>query len=676
MKEDVLVSIIVPVYNVEAYIQECVCSVLEQGYRKIELILVDDGSKDNSGQICDKYAEEDERIKVIHQKNGGLSVARNTGLSQAQGKYVYFLDSDDYIEKGTIEILVDLAERTNSDVVFFDAKIKNENKSNKYNENFYTRQGEYSNPTKGSEAFYKLNENNEFFTAVPLLFIRREVLEKDKLAFYEDILHEDELFTFNLFMCSDKVVHLPMSLYNRRVREESIMTSKVKAKNYTSLFVIFNQILNMYDREAMPEEKGIIKIQLKKIFNIMNDKYALLPFSERKKVKKLRKEVCEKIKKYYYFDDQDIYKKCHRSKKKEFLIATAKKMKIADFIVTRRNDRKQCAEFSYIFEDLKKTKKDNRIILIGTPLHGNLGDHAIAVAEKEFLKCNLNKYKVIEIPTPVFNRQINNIRKFVKNEDVIVVSGGGWLGDVWLHNENCVRRIVKMFNRNRVVIFPQTVYFTSTEKGETELNKSIKIFNKHRDLHLFLREKNSYEFCKKTGYIKNIYLSPDMVLFGLNIKLDEGKRDGCLFCFRKDKEKVQLNNEVYKLSSFCTDNIGEVKWTTTVYLKGISVKDRIARLKEKLEEYASAKIVVTDRLHSMIFAILTGTPCVALDNLTHKIKGVYKWVEDCEYVKVANSTQEAYEFVKSFDLEKIYSYNGENLKNFYFDISKIIKAEE
>lgn len=101
-----LVSVIIPIYDVENYLRQCVDSVIKQTYSNLEIILVDDGSPDRCPVICDKYAESDSRIKVIHKKNGGLSDARNAGLSIAQGEYVYFLDSDDYIELEAIETLV------------------------------------------------------------------------------------------------------------------------------------------------------------------------------------------------------------------------------------------------------------------------------------------------------------------------------------------------------------------------------------------------------------------------------------------------------------------------------------------------------------------------------------------------------------------------------------------
>ena len=111
-----LISIIVPVYNVEKYLNRCIDSIVSQTYRTLEIILVDDGSADNSGSICDKYAGKDVRIKVVHKNNGGLGFARNSGLDIATGKYVTFIDGDDYIGKTHIEEMYALIQNTKTDV--------------------------------------------------------------------------------------------------------------------------------------------------------------------------------------------------------------------------------------------------------------------------------------------------------------------------------------------------------------------------------------------------------------------------------------------------------------------------------------------------------------------------------------------------------------------------------
>ncbi|HTO18500.1 MAG TPA: glycosyltransferase family 2 protein [Pseudomonas sp.] len=115
-----LVSIIIPVYRVEEYIRRCINSVVGQTYRNVEVILVDDGSPDRCGEICDEYALQDSRVQVVHQKNGGVSAARNIALDRASGAYVMFVDADDYIDASLVEVLVDKADELQAEILLFD----------------------------------------------------------------------------------------------------------------------------------------------------------------------------------------------------------------------------------------------------------------------------------------------------------------------------------------------------------------------------------------------------------------------------------------------------------------------------------------------------------------------------------------------------------------------------
>ena len=126
---DDLISVIIPVYNVEKYLKECLDSVINQTHKNIEIILIDDGSTDNSGKICDEYRKKDDRIIVIHKSNEGLSSARNDGLIHAKGKYIQFIDSDDYVNRDMLEITYSIIKKYNADVVTFSHYILNDGKA-------------------------------------------------------------------------------------------------------------------------------------------------------------------------------------------------------------------------------------------------------------------------------------------------------------------------------------------------------------------------------------------------------------------------------------------------------------------------------------------------------------------------------------------------------------------
>lgn len=237
MKNQPLVSVIIPVYNVEEYLRKCVDSVLNQTYKNLEIILVDDGSTDSSGKICDEYVEKDERISAVHQKNGGLSVARNSGLSEAEGKYVYFLDSDDYITDNALETLVEIAEKDNSDIVFFDAVSFADTDDFEVSQN-YIRKNKYKTDN-GYAVFSAMTKNKEYHSAVPLLLINREFLLESGISFISGILYEDMVFTYQLFCKAFAVSQCENALYHRRYRKNSIMTSSKSKKHFTSCVAVY-----------------------------------------------------------------------------------------------------------------------------------------------------------------------------------------------------------------------------------------------------------------------------------------------------------------------------------------------------------------------------------------------------------------------------------------------------
>ena len=152
---DVLVSIIIPVYNVEKYLEECLDSILKQTYKNIEVICVNDGSTDNSLNILEKYAVKDNRFIVLNQSNHGLSYSRNKGLKQARGKYIYYLDSDDYILPNTIKTLAENIEERDLEVLLFNANVFGDigidEKVVQNDVKYFTRTGDYPLIYKGED---------------------------------------------------------------------------------------------------------------------------------------------------------------------------------------------------------------------------------------------------------------------------------------------------------------------------------------------------------------------------------------------------------------------------------------------------------------------------------------------------------------------------------------------
>ena len=213
-----MISVIIPVFNVETYVKECIESVIQQTYVDLEVIIIDDGSTDNSGKICDQYAEFDRRIKVIHQKNQGLSAARNQGLDIAKGDYIVFVDSDDYIEKDMIERLYKALVVNNADLVICNIK------------KFYGETqvlNEIKSPLKDEivlpyEAIEKLFQSESWYYVVSWNKIYSKELW-NQIRFPIGYIHEDEAVIHRIFKRCTKIVILEDQLYYYRQHDNSIM---------------------------------------------------------------------------------------------------------------------------------------------------------------------------------------------------------------------------------------------------------------------------------------------------------------------------------------------------------------------------------------------------------------------------------------------------------------------
>ncbi len=221
-----MISIIVPIYKVEKYIRQCVESIINQTYKDIEIILVDDGSPDNCPSICDEYAELDSRIKAIHKENGGLISARKAGLDASQGEYVCFVDGDDFIEPDMYEHIADAVDTTNADCVitqfYFDYPQKPEKSDYKLSRPFYTRD------EIEMDIFPSMLFDNKYycFGIFPNCWtkvFKRELLEKHLSDVDNRIrMGEDIAFTYPCIMQCQSLAFVDKALYHYRINPESM----------------------------------------------------------------------------------------------------------------------------------------------------------------------------------------------------------------------------------------------------------------------------------------------------------------------------------------------------------------------------------------------------------------------------------------------------------------------
>lgn len=231
------VSIIVPVYKVENYIRRCVDSLIQQTLRDIEIILIDDGSPDNCPQICDEYAEKDQRITVIHKKNGGVSAARNDGLKQATGNYVIFCDSDDWMEIEGCERLYKAADVNNADVTIGDVYMAYEKKEKKlvhfYNEEFTTKDRRFIKKMIQGDIYRTYSpcppkEGYAFGYGGPWnKLVKRSLLINNDIQFDLNVkgVFDDILYTAYILANAEKVCYVKNPIYNYRILDNSITHS-------------------------------------------------------------------------------------------------------------------------------------------------------------------------------------------------------------------------------------------------------------------------------------------------------------------------------------------------------------------------------------------------------------------------------------------------------------------
>ena len=211
-----LISVIIPIYNVEKYLARCVDSIVNQTYKNLEIILVDDGSPDRCPQMCDDYAEKDSRIKVVHKKNGGLSDARNAGIAVATGEYISFIDSDDYVSDDFFECLLDVINKENSDIAECSVvKFYEDNRFDEFSDDLSVKTYDTQ------DAMSALIAENPFHQHVWNKLYKTELVKDIPYAVGK--LNEDEFWTYQVFGRANKVARLNKTMYYYFQRNSSIM---------------------------------------------------------------------------------------------------------------------------------------------------------------------------------------------------------------------------------------------------------------------------------------------------------------------------------------------------------------------------------------------------------------------------------------------------------------------
>lgn len=323
----------------------------------------------------------------------------------------------------------------------------------------------------------------------------------------------------------------------------------------------------------------------------------------------------------------------------------------------------------FLYLRFRKYKNCQKILYTITPPPNlkNIGDHAQVVAIKKWFKKNFPEFKIFEFDKNQVYNNINIIKKITNLDDLIFLHSGGNLGDRGIWSEGARRKIIENFPKNKIISLPQTIFFSNTEKGKKELEKSKRIYNKHKKLTIIARDYRSYDLAKKYFKKCKVLVCPDFVLSlsDFERKIDKKKERSVLLCFRSDAESFIKNKEKEKIKRYLeTIDTSYQEFDTTIKNK-IPKNKREIILKNTLSFFAKHNLVITDRLHGLIFSIITETPCIVIKTIDHKLSGSMKWFENIKYVKFAKKTAEVYKYVPS--LINMGIKNKTNWEKKYFD---------
>ncbi|WP_448710965.1 polysaccharide pyruvyl transferase family protein [Microbacterium profundi] len=296
-----------------------------------------------------------------------------------------------------------------------------------------------------------------------------------------------------------------------------------------------------------------------------------------------------------------------------------------------------------VHPDLEPWRGRKKVVLALAGFYQNLGDMALTYAQKRFIEQTLPDYEVLLFPSTATYGQMKALKRVVGPDDIITTIGGGNMDDIYPSLENARRFIVRSFPKHPIVSFPQTMAFSDTPGGRRALRRSARTYRAHLRLTVFAREPESFERMKSSMGGVRAECTPDSVL-SVTYEDSDRERAGILVSLRSDKEGVlskRNHEDLFRLLGRKSDDI-LMRDTVDIPLADCQPSTYEQTLWGVWDLVSSRRIMVTDRLHGMIFAVLTRTPVVVLSNSNHKIRGTYEaWLKDDSLVRYIDSFDEA-----------------------------------
>lgn len=283
--------------------------------------------------------------------------------------------------------------------------------------------------------------------------------------------------------------------------------------------------------------------------------------------------------------------------------------------------------------------KKRRFFLFMLPEHGNAGDYLIGYSEQHFFEKYFPNIQVITVTTLEWIYSKEYIMGMVRPNDIIFLNGGGYIGDVWQDAEN-YQSIVNAFPDNVKFFFPNTLTYLSNAASYPKFIEEMNWFSLQKKLFVMLRDNRSYQFVK--DYNVNVAYFPDFALINSISNLEKNKTNRVLLCLREDREKFIDGDKIRRLLKNKGIDYDELNISKGVY---VSQEDGRLFVDELINEMQNHSIVITDRLHGMIMATISNVPCIAFDNTTCKVSGVYEWIQDYVYLASENDTEKIDEII-------------------------------
>lgn len=632
-----LVSIVVPVFNVIETLTRCVESIMQQEYQNLQIILVDDGSTDGSAEACESFRESDERIEVLHTANSGLSAARNAGMRLVRGTRVVFVDSDDAIGPRHISrlysCLLHCHDASMSVAVTGFSRVE-----------YGSAQGD---PQVSGELSYTKLSPSEAVAESSLVGGRFAAHAWGKmypeslfglLSYPIGKFYEDQFVTPKVFMASSEIVYESADDYLYTVDRPGSISFGSRLRELDYLEGIRETFADVEKRYA----EAVPAVSRRYRATLVNGLETACVTGRQACLDSLYEEAMAQ--RPYALADSELakgtrlkYRALKLGKEGFASIARARSLlksnspsviaeKTENRIGRSRDRNKLLADYQ-----AKAARADRPIsFLVMTPRYRNYGDQLIAFSELRLLE-EAGVENVIEVPYEDCDLLGNGVAKLVGELDAVLFTGGGYLGDLWPGLEHAAESILSSLSpRNRVLFFPESVYCSNGRVCESSFSRALAPTS--ANAAVCVRERPSYE--RLSGCLPGSWLSllPDVGLFvrRSDLMAHVPQRNGrrALVCIRHDKENLQSATFGVELTAALNRAGMDIRAIDTHDPKGeLDPGERKVALAALAEEFGKASLVVTNRLHGMIFAMIMGTPCVALDNVSRKVSGVAEWVK-------------------------------------------------